>query len=460
MAPPSAPSTPRTAPERRTSTPLPPSTVQPVRPHTVERPPAKPKEPEKPDPVRAEAERLLRAALRRQAALEGEGAAVWGATRLATSYPDAIEVLAQANGHFDRGENTRAVDAFSRAIELFDQLEAGRDRRYNQAMKAGLAALADMDAETAAPQFQLALAVRPGDEAAGKGLARAERLPGVIARLDEARRLEAAGDLDGALKAFLTADEIDPAHGEARRNIDRLQALILDRDYRAAVSRALAAIDREDFDAASNALKAARGLRPAAPELASIGERLRAGRQLKRIRSFRRKAVAAKGREAWPDAEKLYDKILAIDATIDFAIDGKAEAARIGGIHRRIDIYLKSPERLNSRDPLNDARDAMAAANGLENRGPELRRKIAALEKHIAVAATPRPVRLTSDGQTRVTVYRVGRFGALSERRLELRPGRYVAVGTRAGFRDVRVEFRVEAGQSETVVDVRCVERI
>jgi hypothetical protein len=67
---------------------------------------------------------------------------------------------------------------------------------------------------------------------------------------------------------------------------------------------------------------------------------------------------------------------------------------------------------------------------------------------------------LKSDGQTRIVISRVARLGVLSERRLMLRPGRYVAVGSRSGYRDVRVTFLVPSNDTETVVEVRCVERI
>ena len=60
-------------------------------------------------------------------------------------------------------------------------------------------------------------------------------------------------------------------------------------------------------------------------------------------------------------------------------------------------------------------------------------------------------VRLTSDGATEVTLYRVGDQGRFTDRQLQLLPGRYIAVGARRGYRDVRVEFEVTPGQPVTV---------
>jgi hypothetical protein len=69
-------------------------------------------------------------------------------------------------------------------------------------------------------------------------------------------------------------------------------------------------------------------------------------------------------------------------------------------------------------------------------------------------------VHLESDEQTDVIVYKVGHLGRFSEHRLTLRPGRYVVVGSRQGYRDVRLELVVVAGQPPGTLAVRCEEKI
>ena len=82
------------------------------------------------------------------------------------------------------------------------------------------------------------------------------------------------------------------------------------------------------------------------------------------------------------------------------------------------------------------------------------------LDRLLQVAAKPVPVQLESDNLTEVTVFKVGRLGAFSSRTLELRPGAYIAVGSRPGYRDVRRNFRVGPGAEEAPVVVRCEEAI
>jgi hypothetical protein len=69
-------------------------------------------------------------------------------------------------------------------------------------------------------------------------------------------------------------------------------------------------------------------------------------------------------------------------------------------------------------------------------------------------------VQLVSDNVTDVTVFKVGRLGVFNSQELSLRPGVYVAVGNRPGYRDVRVEFRVAPEIEMDPVVVQCEERI
>ena len=46
------------------------------------------------------------------------------------------------------------------------------------------------------------------------------------------------------------------------------------------------------------------------------------------------------------------------------------------------------------------------------------------------------------------------------EKTLELRPGTYVVVGTRKGYRDTRVTLEVAAGRTGEPVGVRCEEAL
>ena len=92
--------------------------------------------------------------------------------------------------------------------------------------------------------------------------------------------------------------------------------------------------------------------------------------------------------------------------------------------------------------------------------GPRLTGQRDELSRLLKRAATPLKVRIVSDNATEVSIYKVGRLGSFGERELELRPGTYVAVGSRPGYRDVRIEFRVAPEIEMTPVVVQSEEPI
>ncbi len=65
-----------------------------------------------------------------------------------------------------------------------------------------------------------------------------------------------------------------------------------------------------------------------------------------------------------------------------------------------------------------------------------------------------------SDNQTHVILFRVAELGRFEQVSVKLRPGKYIAAGTRSGYRDVRIEFTVTGERQEEAIVVRCEEPI
>ncbi|MEL7046189.1 MAG: hypothetical protein AAGL66_14420, partial [Pseudomonadota bacterium] len=178
--------------------------------------------------------------------------------------------------------------------------------------------------------------------------------------------------------------------------------------------------------------------------------------QLKTLQSQAEIAATA---EDWDSAIKRYEEALAIDGSLRFAREGLARARPRAEVDRALTAIIDDPARLVDDAILREARESLTAARNLPEPGPQLRDQLDRVSDIIAIASKPLPVRLRSDGETEVTVYKVARLGRFDERQLELRPGAYVAVGRRPSYRDVRVEFTVSP-ESQDAVFVACSEPI
>ena len=438
-----------------------PAPVPPAGDGAAVRSPDAPATPPPPVPAdKAEADRARGDALRLQAGLENAGARDWAKTRFETSYPDALAALDRANADYDRSAYTDAARLYDAAAVLLRTLEKNRPERLRRALASAEDALRIFDPDTAETRFGEALVLDPGNAEAIAGQRRAANLRRAMELTMTAGKLLAADRLEDAAAAFADAVAADPAYPPAARGLQETRRELARRRFVSRMSSAAVALDAGRFQEAGRALDEAAKIHPDDPSVRDMKLRLAVARQNAALRALRAEIEKHEAAEAWSDAVAAYERALAVDANAAFAVEGLARARRFVELHGQVDFYLARPERLQSGQPLTHAASVLEAAREVRAPGERLKDKRDRLAALLAAATVPVGVTLVSDGKTSVTVFRVARMGTFAERRVELVPGSYVAVGTRVGFRDVRVTFTVPLRSSGVTVTVRCEEPI
>ncbi len=404
-----------------------------------------------------EAENQLGIVLRKQTELEAEGVSTWGGQ----DYDVALDTLAIGDAELQAGRYAQAADNYGKVGAQLDALRASMADRLASALQAGDTALARNDGPAARRSFDVALAIEPYNERGRQGMLRARVLEEVLALIATGAEQEARDELDAALTNYASALALDARSPEARAGLDAVTARIQEREFRAAISVALAALEKNDLTASRAALTRADAIQPGAPEVSDARRRLQLAVQGSRISAHRNEAKALERDERWQEASEQYAAVLAIDSRAAFARTGRERSLAKARIHAELDAYLAELERLSAAGPRNNARRLLGVVADLDaNTEPKLAAKVERLARAVEMAEKPLQVRLQSDNLTDVTVYKVGRFGRFASRDLLLPPGTYVAVGTRSGYRDVRVEFTLTAGQEPVYVTVRSTEKI
>jgi len=148
--------------------------------------------------------------------------------------------------------------------------------------------------------------------------------------------------------------------------------------------------------------------------------------------------------------------ILALDPTIRFAQEGGTRCTARAEMAAQIDYHLAHPDRLSTDKVFEEALELLVQASEIEPAGPRHRQRVEALDRLLDAAGALVPVVLLSDLETEVVIYKVGRFGSFERRDLTLRPGTYTVVGSRRGYRDVRLSLVVRAGDPPPPLTVRC----
>jgi len=378
----------------------------------------------------------------------------------AVPYGRAKEFYATGDEAYLKRDWARAelqyLDALSLLEPLFDRVEP----EFEKALAGAKAAFEAGDRVEALRLFELAVAITPNHPEARAGYERAANLDTVLQLVDQGLDYEEELELDAAEQSFQQAIDLDAAWQPALDGLARVQETRIKMQFDSRMSEGFEFLATGDYLAARAAFRMAKQLMPNSPEPADGLMQVDQGLRLDNINTLEREATSLEQAEDWDAAATTYEEILKIDANLSFAMDGLARSRRMGAIHKQLDEYIKDPDKLSIGSVMQRATTLVVDVTRMPDIGPRLAGQRDDLSRLLKRAATPVPVELISDNMTSVSIYKVGTLGTFSNTRLELRPGPYVAVGVRSGYRDVRLEFRVAPEIDMQPVVVRCEEPI
>lgn len=376
----------------------------------------------------------------------------WGQEQL----DNAKSLATEGDQHFldERFEDSlNAYDAA--ATTLASLIETGQQLLENT-LAAGEQALTDADAPAAAQAFELAIAIAPDNLQAQRGLQRTALLPEVIVLMRQAKNHELSEAWADAVSVYQQVNNLDPdTAGLDAALAGAREGLKLAR-IRDNLSAAFSAMDAGRYGDARSAFNKVLSLDPDNSVARGGLEQVAKRTDIDRIGSLRQKAQDAEAAENWQEAMDAYNQVLALDANIQFAKDGRQRATdqfRTEGALRNI---IANPDKLSSPKLFDQAKEILARAQRLDPRGATLNDQISQVDELIRVYATPVPVTLISDNATKVTLSTVGVLGRFDTREVTLRPGAYTLLGSRDGYRDVRTSLLVRPDMQP--LEIRCTE--
>lgn len=414
--------------------------------------PAAPLDAEAAAELRRENQTQLESLLNLVNALEAQNVNAW-----------AKAEMAAARSQIDSGEKAyreqRYSDAqaeYNAASNALNAIGERADKVISGAIENGFSAIDAENSAAAKKAFEFALSVDAENARAKLGLARAMTLDQVLALVNEADGYEQLGDTDSALKRYREALALDAQAPKAAPAIARLQQAQLDAKFREAMSTGLAAFDAKQDAKARTAFEQAAKLKPSSAEaqgaLSQVNNRILANaiaRHLSAANSFEQG-------EQWSKAAASFRKAIKLDRELNGASASAAHADRRAKLDTNLATTLANPHRLSDDGVHRQALALLSKARAQNVRGPRLSNQIAELDRAITNARTPIPVTLVSDSATDVTLYKVGKLGRFASHAVSVLPGKYVVVGKRDGFRDVRVEFEVSPNNSGSRITVQC----
>jgi len=406
--------------------------------------------------ARFEAESTLGELLSALEVLEGRGIALW-ASREQLS---ARDLYAKGDAAYLEKDFAYSEELYLGALTVLEPLYERIEPTFNEAYAGAVAAFEAGDRLEALRLFELAVAITSSHPGAKAGYERARNLETVLRLVDQGLEFEEDLDLDAAEKSFRQAIELDSQWQAAHDGLQRVAETRTKMRFDARMSEGFESIAATDYLGARAAFRMAKQLIPESREPDDGLLQVDQGLRLQEITTLEREAGSLEQAEHWDAVVKTYEEILKVDSTLSFASDGLQHGRQMRTLHQELDELIAEPDRLSAPSVMQKATMLVVKITTTPDAGPRLTGQKDELARLLKRAATALSVPLISDNVTEVSIYKVGRLGNFMRKEVNLRPGTYVAVGSRPGFRDVRLEFRVAPEIDMEPVIVQCEEQI
>lgn len=386
--------------------------------------------------------------------LESRAAGVWGGADLAAAKTLGERGLAAA----EQRDIVLGRDRLEVAVQRLGRLESQLPRIVEARLAAGLTAIDAGRLELARSELSVVLQADPGNVVATSAMERLEALQPLLPTLVAAEAALLAGKFLAALEGFEQVLRADAENKIALAGLARAKRAIGSDRYARAIGEALAAARMNRLETSRAALAIARTERPQAAEILGVEQQLIAAGERLNLEGFKEEILELERSERWADALARYDALLAQQPSLRFAQQGRARVIPRLLLVERLDGLLARPDRLASPEVRREAEGLLIEAGNVESSFVRTQDSASRLRQMLALYDLSVSTVLQSDGVTEIVLQRRGSLGTLTRREMLLKPGRYVFVGRRVGFRDVRREVFITPQSAGTVIDVRCSE--
>lgn len=406
--------------------------------------------------ARFDAEATLGALLSALEVLERRGVERWAPIE----HRKSRELYAEGDKAYLDKDFARAEDKYIDALAALEPLYERIEPAFQKAFADATSAFDEGNRLEALRLYELAVAITPGHVEATAGYERAKNLEAVLSLVEQGIDYEQDLELEAAQRSFEQAIELDELWVPALEGRSRVMEARTKMEFDLLMTDGIEAIAAGDYLSARAAFLVAQKLIPGSAEPADGLQQVEQGLRLQDITTLEREALSLENDEHWDAVVTTYEEILKVDPTLIFAQDGLSRASKMSALHAQLDKFIAEPDRLSFPSVLQEATMLVVNITTRPNVGPRLAGQRDELSRLMKRAVTALPVPLVSDNVTEVSIYRVGKLGNFTRRQVSLRPGTYVAVGIRPGYRDVRHEFRVAPEIDIEPIVVQCEEPI
>jgi len=402
------------------------------------------------------AEALLSELLIKIESLKLQGILFWGMEK----WEDVLIVQQEGDSAFIEQQYDLSAGRYREALQMLSDLEISIPDVLTNALQMGQSSILSGNENDAIENFEIALAIDGNNIEAKLGLDRALKLDQVLERTQRGQTEFAMGSYEPAIQSFEDALLIDPDWEPAINGLAQSKQLYADNLFQESLSKGYRSLNDESFDEAESLFDQALLIRPNSKEALQALDELNLKRIASLTKSLKYKGLIAEVNEEWNQAKGFYQEILVIDANLEEVKESLSRVESRILLEAEMKSIIARSDAYNDNKVLGQAQALLETAKSIERIGPKMEESIQKLDSLIQIALIPIEVIFESDQFTEVTIFKVDQMGTFQQKIVSLRPGIYTARGSRKGFKDETIRFRVDPNKQNQRVKIICNKKI
>jgi tetratricopeptide (TPR) repeat protein len=377
------------------------------------------------------------------------------------TYREAVETYNQALLDLNTSSFEASINGFEMAGAILGDLEGRAIQQVGGMLESANEALQKFDLDAARSAYESVLRIDPDNSDATDGFVMVRALEGISVEVKAIKALEADRQFSEALAqvdALLAKNTNNPFLLNQRKS---LEARILERDIKAFLATSQAAEAAGDLDAAIAALDSAIALRSNA-ELSARLEQLIAQRKAARLEGLLGTGYDALNAGRYEEARKLYKQAVELAPESKEARTGLEKSSSLYLANIRFIQNISTAEKYlkEGRYPL-AAKFFNAAMTSRPSKVPLAQAKEEVrIRGELKLQSEEVSLVVESDKRTYVSLIGVFSPDRFNDKKLKLFPDVYKLKGTRKGYKDVEIEFKVNAQNKNQSIEVVCTEKL
>ena len=368
----------------------------------------------------------------------------------------AFEAAGAGRQLLNDGNFTGAKKVFDSGFAELKKAELALENHVRESLLAGQKALTRGEKDTAKNAFQAALEKSPGNEAALKGLKRAETIDRVYALLQQGEKLEKEARFADAAESYKKAFALDSFSAAAQEGQSRAARLEKETKFANAKSAADAAVKAKDWQKAIAEYQAALKVYPQKTDVQALLKSAKENAHRDAVQKALAKGFAYEKSYQWREARDAYHETLELEPNQAEAREGYTRAGTVIRALLQYDRYIEDAEQLANTAKFQDAIRRFNQAMAVKPSYLVNSDRVQTLHQLLMQQNKPVDVTIKSDGNTWVSIQNFRQPEKIETKVIRMLPGDYDIVGRRKGYRDVTMVLQVRGGTTPPTVMVAC----